>query len=217
MTYSSSERLVSPAAGAQPRQSLCQRGRLGNRHENSRVCIPGEVCLLRSQWTCLVDTQNMHRFTEHSCLGYAYSVQFSFCFVNTRNFLTGSVWWSVGGTMSLVRCVPYDWVGVGYSLKKEDDVWLISKGWDKHSSLFTRQKPGAFVIPAPIWTAAFVCSALWLQWSLETCLAVKSHKNLYRAGVNFQRFWPNLVGIWARGQQMCFLKPGFWCFWNTLG
>lgn len=60
-----------------------------------------------------------------------------------------------GHTMSLVRCLPYDWVSVHYSLKKEDNVWLISKGWDKHSSLFTRQKPGAFVIPAPIWTAGF--------------------------------------------------------------
>lgn len=47
--------------------------------------------------------------------------------------------------MSLVRWVPYDWVRVCYSLKKEVTVCLISKGWNKHSSLFTRQKPGAIV------------------------------------------------------------------------
>lgn len=66
------------------------------------------------------------------------------------------------GHCVFVRCMPCDWVGVCYSLKKEDGVWLISKDLEEHMSFSTRQKPGAFVVPAPIWSAAFVCPALWL-------------------------------------------------------
>lgn len=81
------------------------------------------------------------------------------------------------GTQSCLQCMPYDWIVVCYSLKKENGVWLKCKDWDKHMSLSTRQKPGAFVVPSPIWSSAFMCLALWLQWSLETSLAAKSIKS----------------------------------------
>lgn len=81
------------------------------------------------------------------------------------------------GTLSFFQCMSYDWIVICYSLKKANGVWLKCKDWDKHMSLSTREKPGAFVVPSPIWSSAFMCPALWLQWSLETSLAAKSIKS----------------------------------------